>query len=190
MARFARRLPPVSALLLCGMLLPLGGCSLNSSDLSRTFGLTRDSPDEFAVTTQAPLSMPPDFSIRAPQPGAARPQSVPEDVAAQQALMPQTTFAAPDNAMSPGQQALLAQAGPPAPAQVRAEIAQDAAKDYGTSFADRLMFWRSTPQQGIAVDPTREAKRLRENAALGQSPETGQTPIIQPRPRGWLQNIF
>ncbi|MGH7154127.1 MAG: DUF3035 domain-containing protein [Acetobacteraceae bacterium] len=190
MARFGRHLPPASIVLLCGALLPLGACSLNSSDLSRTFGLTRDSPDEFAVTTQAPLSMPPDFSIRAPQPGASRPQSVPESVAAQQALIPQTTLAAPDNAMSPGQQALVAEAGPAASSRVRAEIAQDAAKNYGTSFADRLMFWRNPVPQGIAVDPTREAQRLRENAALGQSPEIGQTPIIQPRPRGWLQGIF
>jgi hypothetical protein len=52
------------------------------------------------------------------------------------------------------------------------------------------MFWRPAPLPGIVVDPTKEAQRLRQNSALGQSPESGETPIIQPKPRGWLQGIF
>lgn len=34
----------------------------------------RDRPDEFAVSRQAPLVVPPDFSLAPPAPGAARPQ--------------------------------------------------------------------------------------------------------------------
>ena len=34
----------------------------------------RNRPDEFAVARQAPLVIPPDFSLRPPQPGAPRPQ--------------------------------------------------------------------------------------------------------------------
>ncbi len=181
--------PRVSVpLILAGATLLLAGCS--GSSLSRTFGLTRDTPDEFSVTTQAPLAMPPDYAIRPPRPGAPRPQDVPDQEAAEQALIPQTALNAPATGMSPGQEALVAQAGPPAPADIRAEVSQDAAKGYGRGFADRLMFWRPTPQPGIVVDPTREAQRLRQNAALGQSPDTGETPIIQPKPRGWLQGIF
>jgi hypothetical protein len=33
----------------------------------------RDRPDEFAVQRQAPLILPPDFSLEPPQPGAPRP---------------------------------------------------------------------------------------------------------------------
>ena len=33
-------------------------------------GLTKKSPDEFAVTTKAPLVIPPDFNLRPPMPGA------------------------------------------------------------------------------------------------------------------------
>ena len=40
-------------------------------------------PDEFAVQRQAPLSVPPDFALVPPQPGAPRPA---EGTAAQQAL--------------------------------------------------------------------------------------------------------
>ena len=33
-------------------------------------------------------------------------------------------------------------------------------------------------------------QRLRQNAALGQSPDIGDTPIIQPQKKGWLEGIF
>ncbi|MGX7893891.1 DUF3035 domain-containing protein [Tsuneonella sp. HG222] len=45
--------------------------------------MNRDRPDEFAVQRQAPLVVPPDFSLEPPQPGAPRPA---EGTAAQQAL--------------------------------------------------------------------------------------------------------
>ena len=44
-----------------------------------------------------------------------------------------------------------------------------------------VMFWRQPQPPGIVVDPQKEAQRLRENAALGQSQETGETPIVQPK---------
>lgn len=37
-------------------------------------GFDRTRPDEFAVARQAPLVIPPDFSLVPPNPGAARPQ--------------------------------------------------------------------------------------------------------------------
>ncbi|MEO0643246.1 MAG: DUF3035 domain-containing protein [Pseudomonadota bacterium] len=43
----------------------------------------RDRPDEFAVQRQAPLVVPPDFSLTPPAPGAPRPA---EGTAAEQAL--------------------------------------------------------------------------------------------------------
>jgi hypothetical protein len=45
----------------------LSGCGAGRS-------LDRARPDEFAVARQAPLVIPPDFSLVPPQPGAARPQ--------------------------------------------------------------------------------------------------------------------
>ena len=43
----------------------------------------RDRPDEFAVQRQAPLVVPPDFSLTPPEPGAPRPA---EGTASEQAL--------------------------------------------------------------------------------------------------------
>ena len=51
-----------------GVMLALAGCGSS--------GVNRDRPDEFAVARQAPLVIPPDYSLVPPQPGAARPQDV------------------------------------------------------------------------------------------------------------------
>ncbi len=167
----------------------LAGC--NSGDLSRTFGLTHDAPDEFTVTTRAPLSMPPDYSLRPPRPGAPRPQEQSTRTQAEQALVPEQALGGNAGADSPGQDALLSQAGPAAPNNIRAQVDQDANLDQpGRSFTDKLLFWRAQPQPGVVVDPTKEAQRLRQNAALGKSVDDGDTPIIQPKQKGLLEGIF
>ena len=48
----------------------LGACSQGGSLFNRI------RPDEFAVTRQAPLVVPPDFALSPPNPGAPRPQDV------------------------------------------------------------------------------------------------------------------
>ena len=66
-----------SAAGLFGALL-LAGCT----DLKQMVGIDEPMPDEFAVESRAPLTIPPDFNLRPPEPGAARPQ---EQSSAQQA---------------------------------------------------------------------------------------------------------
>ena len=171
--------------------LGLSGCS-GSGDLARTIGLVRDAPDEFTVTTRAPLSMPPDFAIRPPTPGAPRPQERSASASAEAALAPQTAMA-PATAPSAGERALLSAAGPAAPADIRAEVNKQASLESGSrGLTDRLMFWKAAPKPGVIVDPQREAKRLRENAALGQSAEAGDTAIIQRSTSGtsFLGSLF
>ena len=46
------------------------------SDFRRAIGMDRVGPDEFAVEARAPLTIPPEFDLRPPQPGAPRPQEV------------------------------------------------------------------------------------------------------------------
>jgi hypothetical protein len=180
----------VQALAVAAVVLPLAGCG-SGDDLSRSIGLTRDAPDEFTVTTRAPLSMPPDFTIRPPQPGASRPQERSASASAQAALSPQTALATQSTAISPGEQALLQASGPQAPAGIRDDVNKDAHLDTGNpSLTDRLMFWKSSPQPGVVVDPTREAQRLRENSALGQSTQAGDTPIIQRQSSPLLNGLF
>ena len=174
--------------LLAGGLL-LAGCGDN---LSRTFGLTRDAPDEFAVTTRAPLSLPPDFALRPPRPGASRPQEQSDREQAELTLAPQAALAgAATPSVTPGQNALLAAAGPAAPADIRRRIDQDQFLDRPQpGFADKMLFWKTPPPAGTQIDAQREAQRLRENAALGNEATAGATPIIQPQKKGFLQGLF
>jgi hypothetical protein len=55
---------------LAGAVALLGGCSSHTSLFNRV------RPDEFAVTRQTPLAVPPDFALAPPNPGAPRPQDV------------------------------------------------------------------------------------------------------------------
>lgn len=175
--------------ILIATLVLLTGCS--GDELTRTFGLTRDAPDEFQVTTRAPLSMPPDYQLRPPRPGATRPQELSSRQAAEAVLAPDTALATSRAAPTRGQQALVAAAGPPAPADIRNKVDNEAALDTPPrEFTDRLLFWRADPLPGTAVDPQREAARLRQNAALGQSTESGETPIIQRKRQGLFSSLF
>ena len=56
--------------LLGGLALGVSGCE----STRETFGLNKQAPDEFQVVSRAPLSLPPDFTLRVPEPGASRPQ--------------------------------------------------------------------------------------------------------------------
>lgn len=65
------RLPLLAVASIFGLVL-LPGCS----DFRVALGIDRVGPDEFAVESRAPLTIPPDFDLRPPQPGAPRPQDV------------------------------------------------------------------------------------------------------------------
>jgi hypothetical protein len=175
------------ALAACGV--ALAGCS--GDEFGRTLGFVRDAPDEFTVTIRAPLAMPPAFNLPPPTPGVPRPQEQSERAKAEQALVPQMALGAAAEGNSPGQQALLQAAGPPPTPGIRAEVDQDAKLNRPSEgVVDKLMFWRKPTPPGIVVDPQKEAQRLRENSALGQSPEAGDTPIVQPKKRAWLEGLF
>jgi hypothetical protein len=182
--------PCTTILALAGCAAVLAGC--NSDKLGRTFGFIRDAPDEFTVTTRAPLAMPPSFTLPPPTPGAVRPQELSERTQAELALVPQMALGTPtEGTGSPGQQALVQAAGPPATSEIRTEVDQEAQRDRPSpGLTGKLMFWRKPPQPGIVIDPQKEAQRLRENSALGQSQETGDTPIVQPKKKALFEGIF
>jgi hypothetical protein len=169
------------------MVVVLGGCSMDS--LSRTFGLTHDAPDEFTVVTRAPLSMPPDYTLRPPEPGAARPQETSDRLQAESALVPEAALGGGRRGMSPGQAALVRDAGGAAP-NIRQQVDQEASIGADESIIDKVLFWRSPDDKHAVVDAQQEAARLRQNAALGESPRNGDTPIIRDKKPGWWQDLF
>jgi hypothetical protein len=75
--------------------------------------------------------------------------------------------------------------------RVRQQLASETSLDRPReSFTSQLMFWKSAPEPGAALDPVAESQRLRENAALGQPATVGNTPIIQEKKSGGFLGIF
>lgn len=103
----------------------LGGCSALRGGKS--------APDEFAIVKQAPLVMPPDFSMRPPRPGAPRPTDLGAQGQAIEALFGQGAAVPPRSA---GEQALLDKAG----ASKAAPDIRSTLRDDGTMVADKGVF--------------------------------------------------
>lgn len=82
---------PLRVLALLPALLLLGGCG---EEMRKSFGLGKNAPDEFQVVRRAPLSLPPDFALRPPQPGAVRPQEGSATEQARSAILGQPDQAA------------------------------------------------------------------------------------------------
>lgn len=190
--------PPVTALgvmMLAAWALMLGGCG----DSRRSFGLERTSPDEFAVVSRAPLSLPPDYALKPPRPGAPRPQ---EAEAAQKAAQTVLGGSSPSIRTGSGggrggskaEQVLLSQAGTAAPSEgdIRAKIDQEATGLVVAekSWVDSVLFWRKPDPQGTVVDPNKEAQRIRSNTAEGKAVNEGDIPTIERRKRGVLEGLF
>ena len=184
-----------TALVVSGVLM-LAGCSGTVDQ----FSLTSTPPDEFKVTTRAPLAVPPDFNLRPPSPGEPRPQ---EGTATQQAK--QVIFRAsdgadlsfaeamPDDGRSMGERALLAEADAD---KVEADIRQvvdwesQTLEDGDGYLYDVLVFWRDDQPPGRIIDAEAEARRLQENAALGKPVTEGETPTIERKKKALFEGIF
>ena len=112
----------------------LSGCT----DFKRELGLSPTAPDEFAVESRAPLTIPPDFDLRPPQPGAPRPQEASAEDKARKAI---------DNAGpgEPGKQVPPLQS-PKTVASGQSNPDQEAADN----FSNKLLGYQDTA--GAAVD--------------------------------------
>ena len=109
-------------------------------------GLTKQSPDEFAVTTKAPLIIPPDFNLHPPSPGAAPLNQTDPTSSAELAMFnnsdPATVAAQMQGSYSPGEKMLLANAGiQNSDPTIRAELQSDEKNMQGAdaSFTDRIL---------------------------------------------------
>ncbi|MEE8623128.1 MAG: DUF3035 domain-containing protein [Alphaproteobacteria bacterium] len=183
----------VSRLLAAGCVLVLALAASGCSDLRKAVGIEKTAPDEFRVVTRAPLSMPPDYGLKAPKPGASRPQeaNIP-DRARQIVLASGKPNKAPVNerkfkGRQPWEVALLGKAGADeADPNIRQLVNRETAVLAEAEFdlVESLMFWREPEPGGKVIDAEKEARRLRENAALGRPATTGETPVIKRKERG------
>ena len=174
-----RHLAPLAAL----AALALGACG----DTRGVLGLERKAPDEYQVLRHAPLSMPPNFSLRPPAKGAERPQEDRVENRARQVLLgddgnvDQASPASPAP-RSAGEAALLGAAGAgEADPEIRDALDRDNAVlgrgDDG--LADSLMFRREEGKPGTAIDAEREARRLRKGNTDGGNGNDGRGAAIE-----------
>lgn len=160
--------------------LGLAGCS----NAKESLGLTRKSPDEFAVVKRAPLAMPPDYELRPPEPGAPRPQEQAQDEQARAAVFGRESekdIATPRTPAS-AEAFLLQQTGATqADPAIRAVVDREAAEtdESKKPVADRLLGWTgmgSDEPSASVVDAAAEAERLKTNQKTGQPITAGETP--------------
>jgi hypothetical protein len=190
-----RALAALAGLALTG--LALAGCG---DSLDEQLGLEQPPPDEFRVVERAPLSVPPRFQLRPPEPGAPRPQ---EGTARQRAETAVFTREgerdetarrqfADSPGLSPGERRLLANAGADeAEDDIRQVVNResDRLREANEALLEDLIFWRDAPQPGTVVDADAEARRIRENQAVGDDVTAGETPTIEPEEKGFLEGL-
>jgi hypothetical protein len=182
--------------LIAAVVLALSACS----DVKKQMGLTKQSPDEFKVVARAPLTLPPDFSLRPPEPGIPRPQEGTTSQQAKNAVFrlkqPEAGTLEPNiesDDRSLGEMSLLKAAGagqsdPNIRRILDAETLRiNAESDY---FLEALVFWQDPQAPGEIVDATEEAKRLRENTALGKPVTAGETPTIERKRKALFEGLF
>lgn len=189
MGLFRRQFVPVF-----GLAVLLTGC-----DTAReTFGFNKTAPDEFQVVRRAPLALPPDYTLRVPQPGKPRPQERSATDTARSILTSDRTrpqaASRPIEAVSPGAQALLRRAGAElADPDIRRTVDRETTVfiEENDSFIDNLIFWQEDRgQTAVEVNPAAEARRIRDNQALGRPINEGEVPVIERREKGLLEGIF
>jgi len=166
----------------------LSGCEGARKALTQT----KAAPDEFAVYTRAPLTLPPDYGLRPPSEAEAeaRKGDDPQAVAKRVMLSGRETKTAPIQADTPGTTALLARAGaqnaePGIRETVNRETSVFAEEDQ--NFMEALMF---DPNPGKVVDPKQELQRIQENQALGKPVNDGDTPVIEKKSKAPLEGLF
>ena len=171
--------------MLCGT--ALSACS--GSDSGSFLGLEKQTPDEFAVVSRAPLTLPPNYGLRPPDPNGQRNQDIQPQLDAQRALFGAEAVQRRQEeearlraaGATAGDLALLDRTGAiDADPNIRRVVDQETAALAAEqdSFVDDLVFWKDKPETGDVVDAEEESRRIQSNAALGQSVTEGQTPII------------
>lgn len=135
---------------LCLLLAALMLAACSDDSMTRTFGLNRDAAPNTLFASRIPLSVPPNIGLRPARPGAAEPPSPGQQL--------------DQAAGSPGQDALVDSAGPPATEHIRTLINENSGMIYPSpGFVDALMNW---------------------------TPPPGYTPLTPPPKKSWLSRLL
>jgi hypothetical protein len=199
------RISPMVFLVPCLLLLACSG-----QDARETLGLIREAPDEFVVVSRPPLTVPPDFELRPPTPGVARPAESTTSAARALVLKGEappasleelgaapTVATAVDpvlsgNAATPGESSLLNKIGitrvdPEIRQKLGADPEKAAAKREAKTFYDRLL--QESGEEPV-VDSRKEAERIRINTDTGKPVNEGVVPETSPEKKSVIDRVF
>jgi hypothetical protein len=150
------------------------GCS----SLAHSIGAGKQTPDEFRVVTQAPLTLPPDYSLRPPRPGEPRPQEDASGGDARATLFGQDVAAS----ASGGERQLVSDAGASqADPNVRDTIdfESQGIVHRNEGFVNRLLAFGSggAPSSAAPLDAASEQQRLADEEAVRRATGGGAVTI-------------
>ncbi len=165
-----------------------GGCGIGKAVGGK------NSPDEFAIATKAPLVVPPDYALRPPKPGESRPQELSPSERAQQVLLGDSTAAPP----TAGEQMLLRKAnalGSDGGIRSVLDAENGGRGEQDRSLANQLMFWKfmdgkvDDTAAPLRVDNPEEWMAARDEAIKAVLGEEGKVEIKSSKSLG-LPGVF
>lgn len=155
------------------------GCS----SVKRELGVGRNSPDEFAVVKRAPLTLPPEYSLRPPSADYLPPASEVTQQARSVLMGNNTSLYTGGTA----EEAFMNRTGvQQADPEIRGAINRD--NGYialqNRTMADRLIFWGENEPDpnklpASVVDAEAETERLKKNKEDGKAVNDGNVPVIE-----------
>ncbi len=173
-----------SLLVLCGIsLLTISACAKTREQ----FDFSKKAPDEFSVTTRAPLEMPPTLdNLPKPRPGAPRPQELATNTQAKQALFGEqaTQSLGTDSSISQSENILLKKTGAYETGGNIRDLVDEETEELikeNTSTFDKIRgkLGSKTQTPATVVDPIKEVQRIRNNQQSGAPITTGNTPTLE-----------
>jgi len=178
-------------------LLSVAAIALSGCDTMRSAaGMGKSAPEEFAVTTKAPLVIPPDYNLLPPRPGAVPTNQVEPTESAQTALFgndPATIAAQLPSTFSESEKMLLANAKVQ---NIDPQIHQNLASDHKNmigaddGFTKDILFWQKpVDTTDTPLDADKEAKALGDKRA-GQGGKPAAPPPPPKEDSSWFGGLF
>jgi hypothetical protein len=146
------------------------GLAACSQEAKENLGLAKVAPDEFSVITRAPLSVPPDYTLRPPRPGTSRPMEISTRDDARQTIFgvedvdKNTGVASEQNNQADG---FLGKVGvSDSDPNIRDVVDSEDPTDTRTT-AERLLFLSGDKKdKGTPIDPKEELERLKSEGVV------------------------
>lgn len=195
--------------ILTGLLLV--GCD---GDVKESLGLKREAPDEFRVVSRPPLSVPPDFRLRPPssspgvggksatseaaglvlgEQGARQTQSL-EELQQQGTADTAVGVVTEGELETPGEARFMKNAGAgKADPKIRDKIFEETMVQpkEEESFIDRLIPGKDDKKEKQpVVDAAGEKERIEKNQEAGKPVTEGDTPVVEKKKGGILNEVF